>query len=58
MIYRPRLNDGKLVATKDVIYTHDFFYRPSDIPATPTASTSTPVVEETNRQPPSNDDES
>jgi tetratricopeptide (TPR) repeat protein len=31
-MYRPRLQDGKLVATAEIIYTHDFFYRPSDLP--------------------------
>ena len=31
-MYRPQMQDGKLVATPEVIYTHEFFYRPSDLP--------------------------
>ncbi len=31
LIYRPRMQDGQLVATNDIIYTHDFFYRQSDL---------------------------
>ena len=31
-MYRPRVQDGKLVATPEVIYTHEFFFRPSDLP--------------------------
>jgi hypothetical protein len=33
MVYRPRLEEGVLVATPDIVYTHDFFYRPSDLPS-------------------------
>ena len=32
MIYRPRVQDRAMVRTTDVIFTHEFFYRPSDIP--------------------------
>ncbi len=32
LIYRPRLEDGEVVSTPDVVYTHEFFYRPEDIP--------------------------
>jgi tetratricopeptide (TPR) repeat protein len=32
LVYRPRLEDRTMVRTPDVIYTHDFFYRPSDLP--------------------------
>ena len=32
LIYRPRLKDGAVVATGDVVYTHDFYYRPNDLP--------------------------
>lgn len=35
LVYRPRLEDGDVVATPDVVYTHEFYYRPEDIPATP-----------------------
>lgn len=50
LIYRPRNNEGKLVATEGVTYTHEFFYRPSDLPSSQPA----PVVEETTEpaQPP------
>lgn len=30
--YRPRVEDGELVSVMDVTYTHDFFYRESDVP--------------------------
>jgi hypothetical protein len=32
LVYRPRLEDRAMVRTPDVIYTHDFFYRASDLP--------------------------
>lgn len=31
MIYRPRIVDGQLVHTPDVVYVHEFFYRPTDL---------------------------
>lgn len=31
LIYRPRMQDGQLVATNNTIYTHEFFYRQSDL---------------------------
>jgi tetratricopeptide repeat protein len=33
LIYRPRMEGGAAVATPGQTYTHDFFYRPSDLPA-------------------------
>ncbi len=33
LMYRPRIEDGKMVAAKDITYTHEFFYRPSDLQA-------------------------
>jgi len=33
LIYRPRIVDGQMVDTPDVIYEHQFFYRPADLPA-------------------------
>ncbi|MGH8223365.1 MAG: tetratricopeptide repeat protein [Woeseiaceae bacterium] len=33
IIHRPRLEDGELVAVDDMTYTHEFFYRESDLPA-------------------------
>ncbi len=35
LIYRPRVTDGKVVSTPDIVYTHEFFYRPEDIPVKP-----------------------
>ena len=32
LVYRPRLEDGIIVKTPDVTFTHEFFYRPGDIP--------------------------
>ena len=53
LIYRPRTNEGNPVATHDVIYVHDFYYRPSDVPSSQPA----PVVEEATEQAPSSEDE-
>ena len=49
MKYRPRMEDGRIVFTRDMIFTHDFFYRPSDIPdpvAEPAAPENGPPTEE------------
>jgi len=35
LIHRPRMADGVAVATHDRTYTHEFFYRPSDVPEPP-----------------------
>ena len=40
MVYRPRMQEGKMVRTSEVVYTHDFFYRPSDLPQAPTSDES------------------
>ena len=32
LVYRPRMQEASLVATNDVTYTHEFYYRPSDVP--------------------------
>ena len=32
LIYRPRIEDRVMVRTPDVIFTHEFFYRESDLP--------------------------
>ena len=34
IVYRPRIEAGKMVATTEVAYTHQFFYRVEDIPVT------------------------
>lgn len=54
LIYRPRLNDGSLVATGGVTYTHEFYYRPSDLPS---RQQTTPAVEVSAEQAPSPDEE-
>jgi tetratricopeptide (TPR) repeat protein len=33
MKYRPRMEEGRIVFTRDLVYTHEFYYRPSDLPA-------------------------
>jgi hypothetical protein len=53
MVYRPRLEEGVLVATPDVVYTHDFFYRPSDLPSR--QPTSAPIDGDTAAESPSAD---
>lgn len=53
MVYRPRLADGKPVPTQGVEYTHDFFYRPSDLPSRRPA----PIEEESAVQSPSAGDD-
>lgn len=35
LIYRPRLVDGKMSATPNMVYTHDFFYREADLNSDP-----------------------
>ena len=32
LVYRPRLEDGIMVKTPNMTFTHEFFYRPGDIP--------------------------
>ena len=39
MIYRPRMQEAKMVPTSEVIYTHEFYYRPSDVPPPRRATT-------------------
>jgi tetratricopeptide (TPR) repeat protein len=35
MIYRPRMEDARLVESPDTFYTHEFYYRPADVPKPP-----------------------
>ncbi len=35
LVYRPRLEAGKMVATPEIVFIHEFYYRPEDIPAPP-----------------------
>ena len=47
LIYRPRLEDREIVDTKDMIYTHEFFYRASDLkPAEKDQEPEPPAAEE------------
>jgi tetratricopeptide (TPR) repeat protein len=57
LMYRPRIADGKMVPTNGVEYTHDFYYRPADLPS----NQNTPAVsgtEEQSGQASASDDES
>jgi tetratricopeptide (TPR) repeat protein len=38
LIYRPRLENMELVSTPNVIYMHEFYYRPADLPSLPVSS--------------------
>jgi len=38
LVHRPRLKDGEVVPVGDMTYTHDFFYRPSDLVVAPAES--------------------
>ncbi len=38
LVHRPRLKEGEIVPVGDMTYTHDFFYRPSDLVAAPAES--------------------
>jgi tetratricopeptide (TPR) repeat protein len=53
LVYRPRTKEGIPVETRDVVYVHDFYYRPSDVPPSQPA----PLVEETTAQATSPEDE-
>ena len=47
LIYRPRLEDREVVDTQNLTYTHEFFYRESDlVPAEEDQAPETPAVEE------------
>ena len=46
MVYRPRMEDGKIVQTSDLVYSHEFYYRPSDVPSTPAVTVETVADEE------------
>ena len=41
LVYRPRLEEGKLVETPEVTFTHEFLYRLGDIPSKPSKKDST-----------------
>ena len=49
MIYRPRMKDGVVVATGDVVYTHEFYYRPDDLPELPPPEAEIPAGEPVTR---------
>jgi len=47
LIYRPRLENREIVDTENMTYTHEFFYRKSDLPAADESEEqSSPSVEE------------
>ncbi len=50
LIYRPRLEEGNMVPTNDVVYTHEFFYRQSDL------ETDTPDSDLADEKPAESDD--
>ena len=35
LMYRPRMENGVPIATRDVVYTHKFYYRPTDLQPLP-----------------------
>ena len=35
LMYRPRMENGVPIATRDVVYTHEFYYRPTDLQPLP-----------------------
>jgi tetratricopeptide (TPR) repeat protein len=41
LVYRPRLEDGIMVKTPNMTFTHEFFYRPGDIPSKPSEEQTT-----------------
>lgn len=38
LVHRPRLEDGNVIPVGDMTYTHEFYYRPSDLTAAPAES--------------------
>jgi hypothetical protein len=32
LIHRPQYEDGEIIEIDDATYTHEFYYRPSDLP--------------------------
>lgn len=40
LVYRPRLEEGEAVSTPDIVFTHEFYYRPEDIPVQPSETDS------------------
>jgi hypothetical protein len=42
LVYRPRVEDGNLIPTPDLVFTHEFLYRPGDMPAKTSDADSTP----------------
>ena len=47
IIYRPRMEEGKMVRTEEVFYTHEFFYRPSDLKQAPSSERNNDMQVET-----------
>jgi tetratricopeptide (TPR) repeat protein len=49
MVYRPRMVDGELTYTTDLVYTHEFYYRPEDLPSPAEAEPAVEVADESTR---------
>ncbi len=52
LMYRPRTEDGKLVGTLGIEYTHEFYYRPSDLPSQKSSLDAPETEESTEQDPP------
>jgi tetratricopeptide (TPR) repeat protein len=58
LIYRPRMVNAEITPTPDVIYTHEFYYRPSDVPEpAPDDSETDSVTEDPADEPPAGESE-
>ena len=49
IVYRPRVEEGKMVATPDIVFIHEFYYRPEDIPGKPTNTGNEKQADSTSR---------
>lgn len=49
IVYRPRVEEGKMVATPDIVFIHEFYYRPEDIPGKPTTTENEKQADSTSR---------
>ena len=49
IVYRPRVEAGDMVATPDIVFIHEFFYRIEDIPKKPTKLKNAKNTESTSR---------
>lgn len=49
MVYRPRMVNGEVTYTTDLIYTHEFYYRPGDLPSQSAPAPAADVADENDR---------